>query len=250
MRLGAQFFTIREACKDLEGLSLSLRRVADMGYTTVQLSATCSYDPAWMAEQLRKNGLRCVLTHTDKNRLLNEPAQVCRDHAVMDCPYVGLGMFKFDPAQEESWYPHFYRLWAPAVRAIREGGRYFMYHNHAREFLHYEGETILRRMARDFSPEELGFTLDTYWVQRGGGDPAQYLEELKSRVPCIHLKDYGYDARMEAVGEGNINFDRVLEKAESSGTEYLLVEQDNCNGEDPFDCLRRSYGYLKAMGLE
>ena len=35
-----------------------------------------------------------------------------------------------------------------------------------------------------------------------------------------------------------------------NGAKYALIEQDNCNGEDPFDCLRRSFSYLKSMGLE
>ena len=30
----------------------------------------------------------------------------------------------------------------------------------------------------------------------------------------------------------------------------MMVEQDNCNGEDPFDCLKRSYQNLKAHGFE
>ena len=42
----------------------------------------------------------------------------------------------------------------------------------------------------------------------------------------------------------------VVEKAEAGGTKYMLVEQDNCNGEDPFACLRRSYSYLRAHGFE
>lgn len=54
---------------------------------------------------------------------------------------------------------------------------------------------------------------------------------------------------MAVLGEGNINFDRIFEKAEAAGTRYMLVEQDNCNGEDPFDCLKRSYDYLKACGF-
>ena len=54
---------------------------------------------------------------------------------------------------------------------------------------------------------------------------------------------------MAVLGEGNINFDRVFEKAEAGGTRYLLVEQDDCCGEDPFDCLRRSYGYLRSRGF-
>jgi hypothetical protein len=30
---------------------------------------------------------------------------------------------------------------------------------------------------------------------------------------------------------------------------WYLVEQDNCNGLDPFDCVERSLKNLKAMGL-
>lgn len=55
---------------------------------------------------------------------------------------------------------------------------------------------------------------------------------------------------MAVVGEGNINFDRIFKEAEAAGTEYMLVEQDDCNGEDPFECLRRSYNNLKAWGFE
>ena len=52
------------------------------------------------------------------------------------------------------------------------------------------------------------------------------------------------------VGEGNINFAAVTEACRDAGAEYLLVEQDDCNGEDPFDCLKRSYLNLRALGLE
>ena len=91
--------------------------------------------------------------------------------------------------------------------------------------------------------------MDTYWVQVGGGDPAQWLEKLAGRIPVIHLKDCGYAKRMEVIGEGNINFDRVFEKAEAGGTKVMFVEQDDCNGENPFDCLRRSYENLRAYGF-
>ena len=38
-------------------------------------------------------------------------------------------------------------------------------------------------------------------------------------------------------------------KRAGGGHEYLLVEQDDCYGEDPFECLRVSYQNLKARGL-
>ena len=96
----------------------------------------------------------------------------------------------------------------------------------------------------------MGFTLDTYWAQFAGADPAYWIENLAGRVPCIHLKDQTFDQKMAVVGEGNINFERVFLSAQKSGTKYMLVEQDNCNGEDPFDCLKRSYEYLKSRGFE
>ena len=108
-------------------------------------------------------------------------------------------------------------------------------------------------MAEDFAPEELGFVLDTFWIQAGGASPVEYIREFKGRVPCIHLKDYGMtvDGRiMTPVGEGNINFAAVAAACEDAGAEYLLVEQDNCNGDAPFDCLKRSYMNLRALGLE
>ena len=37
MIVGAQLYTLRDSCKTLEDLSETLKRVADMGYTAVQL---------------------------------------------------------------------------------------------------------------------------------------------------------------------------------------------------------------------
>ena len=63
-------------------------------------------------------------------------------------------------------------------------------------------------------------------------------------------RTFAYGRKMAVVGEGNINFGRVFEKAEAGGTKYMLVEQDDCNGEDPIECLRRSYQYLRSWGFQ
>lgn len=249
MRIGAQFYTLRESCKTLDGLSESLKKVADIGYTTVQISGTCPFEPAWLQKELEKNGLTCVITHTPKDQLAN-PEKVCTDHKLFGCKYVGLGYHKFKEGDLTQIYNGFLETYQPIARAIRAQGLYFMYHNHDMEFQKLDGETILRRLARDFAPQDMGFTLDTYWVQRGGGDPVQYLRELAGRLPCIHLKDYGYGASMEPIGEGNLNWNAIFCAAQDSKVEYMLVEQDNCNGQDPFNCLKRSYDFLKANGFE
>ena len=249
MEIGAQFYTVREFCKDLNGFAEALKKVAEIGYKTVQISGTCYYTPEWLKEQLDKNGLKCVLTHIPPNDLRGDISKVAKNHDIFGCKYVGLGYFSFN-GEEEQTYDDFIWIYKPIAEALKNSGKYFMYHHHDQEFKKEDGKLIIEKLSEDFPAEEMGFTLDTFWVQAGGGDPAQWIEKFSGRVPCIHLKDYAYGKKMAVIGEGNINFDRVFEKAESSGTEYMLVEQDDCNSEDPFDCLARSYNYLHSLGFK
>lgn len=254
MKIGAQFYTIREHCKTLEDFAESLKKVADIGYTTVQISGTCAYDAQWLKEQLDKNGLKCVITHTAAARLQNETLAVCDEHKIFGAGCVGLGMHSLKDDLEEE-YAKFVELYKPVAKTIKEQGLYFMYHNHHQEFQKIGGKTILEKMAEDFSADEMGFTLDTFWVQAGGASPVEWVERLKGRLPCIHLKDFMFargpiHESICAIGDGNIHFEPIIQAAEAAGTEYLLVEQDNCHGEDPFECLARSYRNLRAMGLD
>ena len=249
MEIGAQFYTVRDHCKTLSDFSESLKKVADIGYKTVQISGVCPYEPAWLAEELKKNDLRCVITHTPLERMEQDPAAVAADHDMFGCRCVGLGWYGMQDEQLQQDYDSAVSLFRRVGQAMKDHGKYFMYHNHDGEFRHLGGKPILQKLSEDLPADLLGFTLDTYWVQSGGGDPAWWLENLTGRVPCIHLKDFGYGRKMCVVGEGNLNFDRIFEKAEAAGTQYMLVEQDDCNGEDPFACLKRSYDYLHACGF-
>jgi len=245
MEIGAQLYTVRNACQTLEDFALTLRKISDIGYRIVQVSGTCPFEAGWLKKELDRNGLRCVITHTSADRLQNDLDAVIADHQVFDCEHIGLGWYGFT----ELPYEEFLNTYLPIAETIRKGGKYFMYHNHDQEFIRLGDLLILEKLMEDIPAETMGFTLDTFWVQAGGGDPAQWLEKLAGRIPCIHLKDFAYGRKMAVVGEGNINFDRVFEKAEAGGTRYMLVEQDDCNGEDPFECLRRSYLYLRANGF-
>lgn len=250
MEIGAQFYTIRDYCKTKEDFSESLKKIADIGYKNVQISGTCEYEPEWLAAELKKNGLKCVLTHIPPSKLIENPQKVAEDHSVFRCDNVGLGWYGFDQEKEDQTFENFIKVYTPVINTLAENGKYFMYHNHAHEFKKYEGRLILELLAERMPADKFGFTLDTYWVQVGGGDPAYWVERLSGRVPCIHLKDYAHGAKMAVIGEGNINFDRVFEKAKTSGTKYMLVEQDDCYGENPFDCLKRSYDYLHSLGFK
>ena len=253
MLIGAQLYTVEKFCRNLDDLSETLKKVADIGYTTVQLSGVCEYDPQWMKEQLDKNGLACHLTHIGFDKMKADPVAVCRDHDILGCKYIGLGMMPGIREVTEESYQNFVKELRPVVETFAKEGHKFFYHNHHYEFMRSDnGKLYLERMAEDFSPEEFGFTLDTYWVQFGGANPVEWIERLKGRLECIHLKDMkivGKEQRMAPIGEGNLNFPKIVEAAADAGVQYMFVEQDKSYDEDPFDCLKRSYQYLTSLGL-
>ena len=56
MLIGAQLYTVEKFCRNLDDLAETLKKVADIGYTTVQLSGVCPYEPEWVRDELKKNG--------------------------------------------------------------------------------------------------------------------------------------------------------------------------------------------------
>ena len=111
----------------------------------------------------------------------------------------------------------------------------------------------LDRVYAAASPEILKAELDVYWLVAGGGDPVQWIQDLGSRQPIIHFKDMEVlpdrSQRFAAVGEGNLNWPRIVEACRGAEVEWALVEQDKCYGQDPFECLATSYRNMRAMGI-
>ncbi len=253
MDIGAQLFTVRDYCKNLDDFAETLQKVAAIGYTTVQVSGTCGYEPGWLKEQLDKTGLRCVLTHTGLNRMREMPLQVVEDHKTFDCRYIGIGCAPNALKNGEQDWQELMGVIDAAAKPFAENGCYLMYHNHALEFQRCDdGRTYFDRLLADYPTELVGITVDTYWLQAAGLTPADTIRGLKGRVPCVHLKDMGVEGNdhvMAPVGGGNMDFDAIIAACADAGTQHLLVEQDHCYEEDPFDCLTKSYQFLRSRGL-
>lgn len=253
MEIGAQLFTLRDYCKTLDDFSETLKKVADMGYKTVQVSGTCGYDARWLRDELAKNDLRCVLTHTAMDKIRDLTDMVIADHQTFDCRYVGIGCAPNCFAGGEADMAALCGAIDAAAKPLRDAGMLLMYHNHACEFQRCaDGRTYWQRLAQGYAPEDLGFTLDTFWAQLGGMDVPGLIRDMKGRVPCVHLKDLAVRVNTPAtapVGCGNLDFGAILKACEDAGTTYLLVEQDDCYEENPFDCLKKSHDYLRSLGL-
>ena len=123
-----------------------------------------------------------------------------------------------------------------------------MYHNHDFEWEKYGNKRMIEYLQDEFP--QIGFILDTYWVQAAGGDSAAWLTKLSGRIPVIHFKDMSWfnnSRRMAEVMEGNLNWPAIFAACGPAGVEYAMVEQDDCNGKDPFEALRTSFNNLKGV---
>ncbi len=251
MKIGAQMYTLRAFGQNERDLGRTLERVAKIGYRTVQLSALGPMDPKRVRALCDDNGLEIVLTHNPETDFLYKTGELIEKHQIYGCRYIGLGYLP-DRYHTPDFLPYFGEDYAEPARKIREAGMKMMYHNHAFEFARMrDGRTMMDHLLDMMPAELMGVTADTYWLQYGGVDVCDWLRQHGDRLPCVHLKDYAlqeHEIRMAAVGRGNLNFRAILETLKENGTtEYALVEQDNCYGESPFDCLKQSYDYLQTI---
>ena len=175
--------------------------MADIGYRTVQVSATCAFEAAWLAEQLAANGLSCAVTHTPPQRIAKETDAVIRAHQTFGCRYIGIGMAP-GGMDRADWYEAFARDFRPRRGGIAASGALMMYHNHNLEFARTGRgrEIILERMLADF-PRRSSASRSTPTGCRRAAAIRPGGCAVCAGVPCIHQRTWpsrratGYRAR-------------------------------------------------------
>lgn len=160
-------------------------------------------------------------------------------------------------------------------------GMQFHYHNHFHEFMKLPGEeqTTWDILLQNTDPELVKIEVDTFWVMRGGYDPARVIRDLGKRVTMIHQKDYtkghGYEIYLPAkvipgevmcrpvydrienkdtfceIGHGIMDIQRIIDAGNESGVlEYFILEQD-WTKLDEFESIQKSYdGIRQFHGIE
>ncbi len=250
MKIGAQLYTVAQHTQTLENFDSTLKKVADLGYTAVQVSGTCPYDPHWLRDALQRYGLTCVLTHIAPNKILEQTEQVVLDHRVFHCSHIGIGAMPQDMRGSLEGYEAFKKAYLPAAQKMRDMGAKLLYHNHWFEFEKLNGKDVIQRMIEDFPEDSIDFTLDIGWAAFAGADVCALIRQLHGRLSRIHLKDYAdlpadgsidTPAYLRPIYEGKLDYDAYIQELAKAGCEYALVEQDWSYDEDPFDCLKRSY---------
>ena len=279
-RIGVQLMMVRDKVA-ADGMLPVLQRVADLGYTAVEVSQIPT-DAATIAaiDQGRRDlglevaalsvGLKKGPTTTG-DAVDTDFAKIVDDCRRLDCRYTRIGMMPFEAMVTKDAVVRFAEDAEAAAQRLAAEGITLAYHNHHVDFAKHDGETLFD-IVRRVSPS-VHFEIDVHWVQRGGKNPVDVLRDYAGKVELVHLKDYRvatlpptaleslaagdlagfYQAftgniQFAEVGAGNIDFGAVIPQAVASGAEYLLVEQDDLYGRDAYDCLADSMAHIRTLG--
>lgn len=255
MIVGAQLYTLRDFCKTPDDIRSSLKKVAEIGYTAVQMSGIGAIPYPLFKQYCDENGLDVMLTHNSYDRIVNHTEELIADHDILGCDYIGIGAPMPDQADTEDHYKAFVEGLCKAAEKIHAAGKVFGYHNHHIEFQPIGNMTVPMDYLLATFPSHVQFIVDTFWVDYTGRKSADFLKQVAGRIDCVHYKDLlrvekdgKTEITMAPVGEGELDWPAIHQACEQGGTKWIIVEQDSCNGEDPFDCMRRSYQNLVSMG--
>ena len=252
-KLGLQLYSVKGFIENEQELRETFRKLREFGYTQIQ-TIRCKVPYAVFGTIALEEGIEIIGTHDSFDLMVEDFEQSLENHRWLRTPNMGIGYRNFESAKEvESFIVQANQV---AKRAA-EAGMKFTYHHHHHEFRRWEnGKTTFDMLIEGLDPVNTSFVLDTFWIQRAGGEIRAWLEKLAGRVDILHLKDMKIELEPESgrylsvateVGGGNMNWELILETAQRTGVRYYVVEQDdNCSSEC-FPSIRKSAEYLKQF---
>ena len=246
MKLGLNLYSIRNLIQTEEDFLSTAHALKDMGYSFLQYSGA-----PLIADRIKRvsesSTLPIVLTHSPLDRILNDTEKLMEEHAVFGCKNIGLGYMETVKVSDDEFKRSVEALNAAGEKMQKNGFQLF-YHNHHYELKKRMGQPMLFYMLEN--APYVNFTLDTYWLQYGGVETLNVLEDFRGRIECVHLKDYKLDDENKPafapLGEGTMDFQKITEKMKNCGTKYFLVEQDNAaDFENPLEEVKKSVLWAK-----
>lgn len=253
-QLGAQMYTVREYTKTSQALRETLQKLAKIGYKAVQVSAIGKGIPAQdVANYLDETGLICAATHVGFDDLLGDIDTVIANHKLWNCEYVGVGSMPDRYRADAQGFVTFAKEASAVAEKLEANRLHLVYHNHNFEFRKFDGKLGMELLMENASPK-VQFELDTFWVQKGGSDVIDWIKKVNGRMDVVHFKDMALNTetseqQMAYIGEGNLNWDGIIAACRAQNVKWYLVEQDDCQGRDPFACLAASYAFLTGKGI-
>lgn len=250
---GLQLWSVKNALsKDPKGV---LKQIAADGYTQIE-SFEGGQGMFWgmSAAEFKKyiDGLGMMAVSSHFNDIYNDSfTQKAADAAAAGLKFLIL------PSEAGSKTVDDYKKLADRFNACGEickkHGLQVGYHNHAGVFKPVDNQVPLDILLNNTDKNNVVFEMDIYWVVTAGADPVAYLTKYKDRFKLGHVKDRIKNTTEEdascTLGEGSIDFPKLLPVAKQNGMEYFIVEQERYDNTTEMDSAKADAKYMSLLSI-
>lgn len=269
--VGIQLYGVKNSMqKDFEG---TLAAIKEMGYEYVEFAGYFGRTSDEIKALLDKLGLKCVSAHQALDFFDENPQNGVDFLKNFGVKYVVVPWYAKEALAGTDKWDATVKNFTEKAELFAKNGMMLGYHNHDFEFKKFEGKYLHDYIFDAIPEDKIVPELDTCWVHYAGLDPADKIREFKGRVNIVHLKDFNckelgggpayalIDAdgnpmdvpskednafRFMPLGTGRQDFAKILAACEESGTEIVIVEQDQVyDGMTELEAAKISRDYLK-----
>jgi sugar phosphate isomerase/epimerase len=271
--VGLGLYTVAEDLgRDWEG---TLSKVAAMGYREVELSTFTVPDAGTVGRSLKTSGLRATSAHLRPGEPLEAQIELAKEIGcpclVQSAPDVDLARLsglsgsdamKAYVAALEALTVDGWRANAEGLRrkaeVVRRAGLRFAYHTHGIDFRRFGDLSAFDVTIRETDPGAVEIQLDCGWAVNAGIDPVDLFVRHPGRIRTLHIKDVRrgleptprFDIRTTRIGQGAVDWSRLLTAAREAGVERAFVELEPPYVEyTALEAARSAREYLSALTI-
>ncbi|MHA8067546.1 sugar phosphate isomerase/epimerase family protein [Aquirufa sp. ROCK2-A2] len=259
---GLALYTVRDAMN--KEARATLEKVAQAGYVNIESAGYnngkfYNLSPADFKALLDEMKLTPISAHQGSVNFENVDQQIADLKAVgfkyFVIPVPPMNLFYFDNVNKKMAMKGGAKNLADILTKLGEkckaAGLELLYHNHDFEFVKdADGNVVIDYLLENCDPKLVNFQMDLYWVTKAGADPVAYFKRYPGRFKIWHVKDMDEQGRFAPVGNGSIDFKRILANKKLSGMKYYYVEQDACFNETPLEAIKISHKGLSNIGFK
>ncbi|MFD0792636.1 sugar phosphate isomerase/epimerase family protein [Mucilaginibacter litoreus] len=255
--LGIQLYMVKE---DMERNPVdTLKRLGAMGYSQIESYGSdkgifWGYTNTEFKKISNDHGLEMVSSHYNPctldefDRLAAQAAAIGMKYLV--CPWLG-------PQKSIDSFKRFATDFNQRGAICKKHGLKFGYHPHDYPYKPVDGQLPIDVLLNYTDKQLVDFQLDVYYAVTEGADPYAYMKKHKGRFTMAHLRDVlkqrlpagSKDESACDLGEGIINFPKLISSGIDNGMRYFFVEQSRFYNETPLQSAQKNAAYLKSMRL-
>jgi len=235
MKLGIQVSSLKPLLLTAGQVDTACEKMKALGVDTVQLQwIDPGVEISDIAAALRKHGLKSVSVQDFYELVEKNFEYYVNLNTATGGTWICVSRIPEELKTREGLDVFIGKLKAMAASLPR--GQKLCLHPVSADFRAVEGMDAVAYILENYP--ELDICFDLYHLNRCCSDMPAYLRRYPGRICMVHFKDSIGDTLVPA-GQGDINWDGVMEACGELGVPYGFVEQEKWD-RDPYTCLKEA----------